>query len=50
LLERFVVLTKKAEATAEIRSHIRIVGAFRNRFLIVLDRMSPILTILIPVG
>ena len=50
LFERFLPLTEKAKTIAQIGSHIGIVGAGRDRLLVVRDRLRPILPIVVPVA
>ena len=50
LLKRFLRLREKAKAIPEIGSHIGIVSAKRDRFLIMFDRVGPVLPIVVPVG
>ena len=50
LLERFLRLREKAKTIPEIGPDIGIVRAEGNRFLIMVDRVGPVLPIIIPVG
>lgn len=50
LLERFLRLAQKAEAIPEIGPDVGVIGAARNRFFVMLDRVRPVLVVVIPVG
>jgi hypothetical protein len=50
LLERFLRLASESKAVTEIGSHIRIIESASNRFLVMLDRVGPVLPIVIPIG
>ena len=50
LLERFLRLASESKAITEIGPHIRIIDSARDRFLIMLDRVGPVLPIVIPIG
>ena len=50
LLERFLRLPKKTETIPEVSPHIRVIGAARDRLLVVLDGVWPVPAIVVPVG
>ncbi|MDQ3580990.1 MAG: hypothetical protein M3495_04945, partial [Pseudomonadota bacterium] len=50
LLQRLLRLHEKTEAVAEIGPHVGVVGPERNRFFVVLDRVLPVLPVVIPVS
>lgn len=50
LLERFLRLTDESKTIAEIGAHIGIIGAFRDCLLIMVDRVGPVLPIVVPIG
>ena len=50
LLECFLRLPKKTKTIPEVSPQIGVVGAARDRFLVMLDGVGPVLAIVIPVG
>ena len=49
LLERFLRLTDESKTIAEIGAHIGIIGAFRDCLPIMVDRVGPVLPIVVPI-
>ena len=50
LLKRFLRLTDKSKTIAEIGSHVGIIGAVCDCLLIMIDRVGPVLPVVIPIG
>ncbi len=50
LLERFLRLAEEAEAIAKIGPHVGVVGSARDRLFVMLDRVRPVLPVVIPVA
>src|SRR6266508_6801505 len=50
LIQRFLRFAEETVAIAEISAHIGIIASERDRLLVVLDCVRPILPVIIPVG
>ena len=49
LLKRFLRFANEPKAIAKIGAHIRIVRAGRDRLLVMIDRMCPVMPVVVPV-
>ena len=49
LLKRFLGFANEPKAIAKVGAHIRIVGAVRDCLLVMLDRVCPVMPVIVPV-